>query len=185
MFETYTYEHLNDSKFLKEFQSLKIKEQFLKLELLDFNENPIKEIQGKCISGVYNLDGSSSMRRTCSFSMLADEETYDITNVDNILSLNKKFKLYIGYTNSLPQYSHYGEKIWFPLGVFVMITSSINSSLSGGNISISGKDKMCLLNGEVGGVLPAPVVLHEKYVRNDDGSITVKNDTDFAFYRYK
>ena len=68
MFETYTYEHLNDSKFLKEFQSLKIKEQFLKLELLDFNENPIKEIQGKCISGVYNLDGSSSMRRNKSFS---------------------------------------------------------------------------------------------------------------------
>ena len=174
LFETYSYEHLNDSQFLKEFQSLKIKEQFLKIELLDFDENPIKEIQGKCISGTLSLDGASSMRRSCSFSMLADEETYDITNIDSLLSLNKKFKLYIGYTNSLREYAHYGEKIWFPLGVFVMISSSITNALSGGNISISGKDKMCLLNGEVGGVLPAPVVLHEKYVRNADGSTTVK-----------
>ena len=55
-----------------------------------------------------------------------------------------------------------------------MISSSITNTLNGGNISISGKDKMCLLNGEVGGVLPAPVVLHEKYVRNADGSTTVK-----------
>ena len=174
LFETYSYEHMNDSQFLKEFQSLKVKEQFLKIELLDFDENPIKEIQGKCISGTLSLDGASSMRRSCSFSMLADEETYDITNIDSLLSLNKKFKLYIGYTNPLREYAHYGEKIWFPLGVFVMISSSITNTLNGGNISISGKDKMCLLNGEVGGVLPAPVVLHEKYVRNADGSTTVK-----------
>ena len=174
LFETYSYEHMNDSQFLKEFQSLKVKEQFLKIELLDFDENPIKEIQGKCISGTLSLDGASSMRRSCSFSMLADEETYDITNIDSLLSLNKKFKLYIGYTNPLREYTHYGEKIWFPLGVFVMISSSITNTLNGGNISISGKDKMCLLNGEVGGVLPAPVVLHEKYVRNADGSTTVK-----------
>ena len=158
LFETYSYEHMNDSQFLKEFQSLKVKEQFLKIELLDFDENPIKEIQGKCISGTLSLDGASSMRRSCSFSMLADEETYDITNIDSLLSLNKKFKLYIGYTNPLREYAHYGEKIWFPLGVFVMISSSITNTLNGGNISISGKDKMCLLNGEVGGVLPAPVV---------------------------
>ena len=44
LFETYSYDHMNDSQFLKEFQSLKIKEQFLKIELLDFDENPIKEI---------------------------------------------------------------------------------------------------------------------------------------------
>lgn len=173
LFETYSYEHLNDSQFLKEFQSLKVKEQFLKIELLDFDENPIKEIQGKCISGTLSLDGASSMRRSCSFSMLADEETYNITNIDNLLSLNKKFKLYIGYTNSLREYAHYGEKIWFPLGVFVMINSSITNTLNGGSISISGKDKMCLLNGEVGGTLPAPVVLHEKYIRNEDGSTTI------------
>lgn len=173
LFETYSYEHLNDSQFLKEFQSLKVKEQFLKIELLDFDENPIKEIQGKCISGTLSLDGASSMRRSCSFSMLADEETYDITNIDNLLSLNKKFKLYIGYTNPLREYAHYGEKIWFPLGVFVMINSSITNTLNGGSISISGKDKMCLLNGEVGGTLPAPVSLHEKYIRNKDGSTTI------------
>ena len=133
LFETFTYEHLNDSQFLKEFQNLKVKEQFLKIELLDFNENPIQEIQGKCITGTLSIDGASSMRRTCSFSMLADEETYDITNIDNILSLNKKFKLYIGYTNSLSEYSHYGEKIWFPPLALLLILEVVITNTPKGN----------------------------------------------------
>lgn len=173
MFFENDYTYLNDKKFLKELQELRIKEQFLKVELLDFSERPIQEIQGKCVSGNLSVDGNSSVRRTCSFSILADIETYNITNVDSLISLNKKFKLYVGYTNTLPHYEQYGDIIWFPLGVFVITTASINNSLSGCNISISAKDKMCLLNGEVGGTLPGTVNLHESYERMPDGTTKV------------
>ena len=163
------YAYLNDKKFLKELQELRVKEQFLKVELLDFMyERPIQEIQGKCISGNLSVDGNSSVRRTCSFSLVTDINTYDITNIDSLISLNKKFKLYVGYTNTLKDYMKYGEIIWFPLGVYVIVTASINNSLSGSTISISAKDKMCLLNGEVGGTLSAPVNLHESYIRESD-----------------
>ena len=173
-FENDTYDYLNDKKFLDELQKLKVKEHYLKVELLDFSEKPIQEIQGKCITGNLSVDGASSVRRTCSFSMIADSSSmYDITNVDNLISINKKFKLYVGYKNTMLEYNNYGDIIWFPLGLFVVITASINHTLTGCTINISAKDKMCLLNGEVGGTLPAPVSLHEKYIRNADGSTTI------------
>lgn len=183
IFETNSYEYLNDRIFLEELQGLRIKEQFLKVELLDFDEQPIQEIQGKCTGGSLSVAGNSSVRRTCSFTLVADSSTYDITNVDNLISLNKKFNLFTGYKNTLSEYQHYGDIIWFPLGMFVINTAAINSSLSGCNINISAKDKMCLLNGEVGGTLPAPVVLHEKYIRNEDGSTTVKKSLLYDIVR--
>lgn len=165
---------LQDQYFLKELENYPIKEQHLKVELLDFSENTIAEIQGKCVSGSLNLDGASSMRRTCTFSLVVDEDTYDLTNVESMISINKKIKLYTGYTNFMEKYKVYGDVIWFPLGTFVIVSPSINHSVSGSTINITAKDKMCLLNGEVGGSLPAPVSLHEKYIRNEDGTTTIE-----------
>ena len=165
---------LQDQYFLKELENYPIKEQHLKVELLDFSENTIAEIQGKCVSGSLNLDGASSMRRTCTFSLIVDEDTYDLTNVESMISINKKIKLYTGYTNFMEKYKAYGDVIWFPLGTFVIVSPSINHSVSGSTINITAKDKMCLLNGEVGGSLPAPVSLHEKYIRNEDGTTTIE-----------
>lgn len=165
---------LQDQYFLKELENYPIKEQHLKVELLDFSENTIAEIQGKCVSGSLNLDGASSMRRTCTFSLIVDEDTYDLTNVESMISINKKIKLYTGYTNFMEKYKVYGDVIWFPLGTFVIVSPSINHSVSGSTINITAKDKMCLLNGEVGGSLPAPVSLHEKYIRNEDGTTTIE-----------
>ena len=80
---------LQDQYFLKELENYPIKEQHLKVELLDFSENTVAEIQGKCVSGSLNLDGASSMRRTCTFSLIVDEDTYDLTNVESMISINK------------------------------------------------------------------------------------------------
>ena len=165
---------LDDDLFLKALENYPIKETHMKVELLDFKENPITEIQGRCISGSLSVDGNSSMRRTCSFSLVVDKDTYDLTNVDSLISINKKIRVYVGYTNFLNDYQHYGETIWFPLGVFVIVSPSISHNVTDATINISAKDKMCLLNGEVAGALPAPVNLHEKYIRGEDGTTLVK-----------
>ena len=159
---------LQDQIFLKELENFPIKEQHLKVELLDFSENPVAEIQGKCSSGSLNIDGTSSMRRTCTFTLIVDKDTYDLTNVESMISINKKIKLSIGYTNLIEKYKDYGNIIWFPLGTFVVVSPSISHSVSGATINITAKDKMCLLNGEVAGSLPAPTSLHEKYTRISD-----------------
>ena len=70
---TYNFPYLKDSSFLKEFDEIRLKEQFVKLTVLTFDEQPIEEIQGKVISGSFNIDGTSSMRRTGNINLVADE----------------------------------------------------------------------------------------------------------------
>jgi hypothetical protein len=47
----------------------------------------------------------------------------------------------------------YPEIVWFPQGYYIL--SSFNTSISASNatIAIQGKDKMCLLNGDLSGQL--------------------------------
>ena len=40
----YNYPYLKDSNFLKKFDKIKLKEQYIKLIVLTFNETPIQEI---------------------------------------------------------------------------------------------------------------------------------------------
>lgn len=162
------YPYLKDSSFLQLFDRLKNKEQYVKITLLDFYEKPIKSIQGQVISGSINLDGKSSIRRTCNLTMVAQEYENDLTNVNNLISINKKVELEIGFLNTTGYYNSF-DVIWFPLGVYVIINPSISSSTSGVTISLQLKDKMCLLNGECGGVIPASTSLHEYETINKDG----------------
>jgi hypothetical protein len=45
--------------------------------------------------------------------------------------------------------------LWFQLGVYVITQFNASRNATSFNISISGQDKMCLLNGEVDGLLSA------------------------------
>ena len=66
--------YLDDVSFLKQLAGLHIKEYFVNIIVLNWQEQPIQQVQGKCISGNINIDGSSSMRRTATLSILADEK---------------------------------------------------------------------------------------------------------------
>lgn len=164
-----TYPYLSDLRFLKELDELNIKEQFVKIIVLDWLENPIANIEGRVSGGSMNLDGSSAVRRSGSITFICDDEYYNVLDVNNLISINKKIKIEIGYANTTDKYTEY-DKIWFPQGVFVIINPSITHNNQGLSIAISFKDKMCLLNGECGGVLPASVTFHER--EEEDGTIT-------------
>ena len=139
------YPYLKDSAFLQVIDKLQNKEQYVRITLLDFVEKPIRTIQGQVISGSINLDGTSSIRRTCNLTMVAQEYENDLTNVNNLISINKKVDLEIGILNTTEYYSQF-PIIWFPLGIYVIINPSISSGTSGVTISLQLKDKMCLLN---------------------------------------
>ena len=162
------YKYLNDIDFLTSFTELQLKEQFVKITILNFEEKPIKEIQGQITSGSLNIDGSSCVRRTCNLTFLAKDGETTVTEVNNIISINKKVRVEIGFTNTTDFYPEY-EMIWFPLGVYLIINPSITNNNSGLTISLQLKDKMCLLNGECGGVIPASTTFSEYDVLDADG----------------
>ena len=191
------YEFLQDKLFLNQLDNLRVKEQFVRITVLSWKEDPIQEIQGKVISGSLNLDGNSSLRRTANLTVFAEELVNDLTEVDDLLSINRKIKLEMGIKNTVPNYTYdaiqgvkdqtfhytidykkeYGNIIWFPLGIFVIFDPNITHSTAGVNISLTLKDKMCLLNGDAGGVIPAAVEFHTKDQEGEDGTYYIDNPT--------
>ena len=182
------YKFLQDKVFLDQLDNLRVKEQFIKITVLSWKEQEIQEIQGRVINGSLNIDGNSSLRRTANLTVFAEEQINDLTQIDEILSINRKVRLELGIVNTVPNRTYskadksgklnyyevdyrkeYGDIIWFPLGVFVMFDPNISHSTTGVTISVSLKDKMCLLNGDAGGVIPAAVELHTKEQEGPDG----------------
>lgn len=173
------FEYLEDIDFLTKLDNMRLRTHYAKIILLSFDEKPIREIQGNITQGNLSVNGSSAVRRTISLTLLADEINSDLENIDNEISINKKVKILVGYNNPLQDYSHYGDIIWFPCGVYILSSANISRSTSGWNISISGKDKMCLLDGSVGGTFPASITFHEKYIYRENGDIEIQYPTIF------
>lgn len=174
------FEYLNDMDFLTQLDKLHMRVQYAKIILLSFkDEEPIKEIQGSITSGNLSVNGSSAIRRTINLTMLASIDNSNLEDIDNEISINKKIKVLIGYDNPLKSYKNYGDIIWFPCGLFVLSSANISRSTSGWNISITGKDKMCLLDGTAGGILPASITFHESLVQLDNGDVEIQYPTIF------
>ena len=151
--------YLKNESFLKELDSQNNRFYQVKIEVLNKEEQPVEAIEGRVLPGSsINIDGNSSMRRTCSINLVAEDAENDLTNVDNLLSINKKIRIFEGIKNDIDENQE--EIIWFPLGIFVIVQPNISHSAGGCTISLSCTDKMCLLNGECGGNLPTSVTFH-------------------------
>lgn len=151
--------YLLDKNFLKQLDAETQKEIYAKVVSLNIHEEPIESIEGRVTGGSINIDGSSSVRRSCNLTLVSQQ-----VNINDIYwGFTNKFKLYIGVINTIN--SKYDDIIWFPQGTFVI--NSFNSSYTTQEyqISISGQDKMCLLNGTLGGNIPMKVNFGiEKYI---------------------
>jgi len=167
------YEYLNDQVFLKKIDELKVKEYFSKIILIDQNENEIGEQTDSIISGNINIDGNSTIRRTCNLSVAINEQLGDIEDAKSIFSIGTKLKIEVGIKNTTSFYPNF-DIVWFPVGVYVICDASANYSNSGCTIDLQLKDKMCLLNGECGGTLPASVTFdkEESYDSSTDTIVT-------------
>lgn len=101
------------------------------------------------MSGSVSIDGSSGMRRTCNLSLIAQN-----VNINEFYwTMRTKFKLQIGLKNFIN--IKYDDIIWFPLGTYYITNFSQSFSMNNYNINISGQDKMCMLNGSMGGTIMA------------------------------
>lgn len=142
---------LLDRNFLYQLDQSKHKEVYAKIISLDLNENPIEEIEGSVTAGSINIDGESAVRRTCSLTLVAK----DVNINDFYWGLTNKFKLLIGLKNLINP--AYPDIIWFKMGTYAITSFSTSLSTNNYTINISGKDKMCLLNGDLGGSLTSSV----------------------------
>lgn len=146
---------LKDAPFLRRLDLENIKEFYVRILVLDSAELPIRAIEGRSSAGSISIDGNSNIRRSGSITFTAEEVENDLTDIDNLLSMNKKIRILVGIENLID--NHYDKIIWFNQGIFVITSPSISHTLNGVEINLQFKDKMCLLNGECGGGLPASI----------------------------
>lgn len=135
-------------EFLQKLQTSHIQKKYGRITTLTWDEEPIREIQGQITGGNCNLDGNSAIRTTISLTMVSQD--LDLTKYS--IALRTKVKIEIGLENNID--NKYPSIIWFQQGIFIV--TNFNTSISGqqNNISITGKDKGCLLNGEISGSIP-------------------------------
>lgn len=160
--------------FLAKLDKFVNQKRYVRLTLLDWDENPIKEVQGEITGGSISMDGSSSVRRTCSLSTSVSAGGYSVEDAEDDFAINKKIFVEVGIENHTHEYPEY-PILWFPQGVFFIKTCSCNTSATSAvSISLSLIDKMAMLNGVAGGTFPATTILDEEDTQIDGASVTVK-----------
>ena len=125
---------LKDAPFLRKLDIENIKVHYIKIIVLDKNENPLRAIEGRVSTGSININGNSAVRRAGSLTFLAEETENDLTDIDNLLSMNKKIRILIGVENHID--TNYDDIIWFPLGIFIISNPSLTHSTTGVKINI-------------------------------------------------
>jgi len=155
---------LYNKTFLDELFLNRDREIYVRLDLLTWDEIKIKEIQGVVISGSLSVDGNSIIRRSINFQMILDPNVYFLPQVAEEINISRKMTVLIGLKNNtrfgkFPELLSSNQAflsdpiIWFNLGSFVPTNISLSHDIQDSSISITGQDKMVLLNGEVSGEL--------------------------------
>ena len=137
-----------NQELLKRLEEQNNKIIYAKIIALDINEQPLEQVEGSITSGSISIDGASAIRRTCQLSLVTDK--IGISNY--YWGLNTKFRLSIGIEDLNNK-----DIIWFEQGLYIITSLNISQSINSYTINLSGKDKMCLLNGEVSGSLNSSV----------------------------
>lgn len=161
--------YMQDSRFLLEIDKMRIKEKYARITVLDFfNEKPIENIEAKITQGSINIVKDSPMRRTASLTMILEESVGKVLSVNNLISINKKIQLEIGLRNLTNLYPE-NKIIWFKQGIFIISDLNITRSPNAATISLSLRDKMCLLNGDMGGTITSTVDFDKENVYDENG----------------
>ena len=147
---------MNETEFLLELDNKTDRELYARITALTLEELPTETIEGRITGGSINLDGNSALRRACNLTMVANEVNIN----DYYWGLHSKVKIEVGIKNTIDK--DRPDIIWFPQGIFVLTTFNTSHTTNSYQITLNGKDKMCLLNGDVGGALTASVVFSER-----------------------
>ena len=105
-----TYNSLQEKRnFLSKIDDFVNQKQYVLITLLDWNENPIKEIQGELTSGTITKDGTSSVRRMCQLGASVNGTEYSVEDGEMDFAINKKIFIEIGVKNYTDEYPEYPD----------------------------------------------------------------------------
>lgn len=162
-------------------------EHCVKIDILDDAEKVLSAIEGRITQGSLNISNSSSMRRVCNLTFVAEETDENVADTKNLLSINRRVAVYEGLYNIglIPRITE--KIIWIKQGEFVISQINFSHSLSGLNVNLALQDKMCLLNGTQGGNLPTSITFdsYDQKIGYSEVDILPEYPNTYTVYNYK
>ena len=156
---------LLDELFLKRLDEERNRTVYAKLTSLNLMEEPIESIEGVVTAGSISLDGRSAVRRTCNLTLSSKN-----LNINTVYwGFTTKVSIEIGLENIIEP--KYPDIIWFPQGIYILDNFNTSEQVNSYIITVSGKDKMCLLNGSIGGNLNAETRFDIEEIVNEEGDV--------------
>lgn len=161
---------MNYKNFLYELSRQQHRVIYTRLTALDLQDNILDFLEGVVSSGSISLDGKSNNRRSINLTInISDTDTIKTY----IWALKTKCKIEIGLNNSIDP--NYEDIIWFNQGIFILTSFSSSYSINQiQTINLQGRDKMCTLDGSIGGILVAGGTF-DSYDYTDERNYTEKN----------
>lgn len=136
-------------EFLYKLDQQQHKTIYSRITSLTNDELPQETIEGVFTQGSVSVDGSSAVRRTCSLTMVTNNTDFS----DYYWTQQTKFRLEVGLSNMVDP--DYPDIIWFDQGLYLITSFNKQLALNNCTITLQGKDKMCKLNGDLGGNINA------------------------------
>ena len=129
---------------------LKVRNQRIKVDLLNFNFQTINSLEGKVTDGSISIDATSDIRRTCNITLVVEDST-DIIAPGGQVWLDKFIKVYVGTDD--PRNNN--ETVWNNMGLFLINNPESVYNATTNTITFEGLDLMAKLTGRRNGQLPA------------------------------
>lgn len=133
-----------------ELAQLKVRNNKIKVEVLNYNFQTVDLIEGNVIDGSVSIDATADIRRTCSVSIVPTKK-YQIISEGGEFWLDKYIKIYEGIDNP----RNNGETEWWNLGIFMINNPNRIYNATTNTITFEGLDLMAKLTGRRSGQLPA------------------------------
>ena len=92
--------YVTNADFLTALNNDRNKVIYVKITVLDAAEQPLRDIEGRVSTGSISVNGSSAVRRTCNITFVAEEADNNLTDIDNLLSMNNESSLVSAPKNS-------------------------------------------------------------------------------------
>lgn len=144
----------------------------IKIEVLDLDYKILDSIEGTIIDGSYNIDSTSDIRRTTSFSInptvLAENSPLRIAPLGYIW-FDKIIHFYIGLMDIVTEeFTYYSE------GYYLFVNISSSYDVQNNELNVTLNDYMAVFNGTRNGQIGTAVVIPAyEYIEHNDGHIEI------------
>lgn len=149
----------------------------IKIDLLNFNFQKVDELSGTVVGDPsFVINSESAIRRTCSFSIVPTDSSFDIKE-GNKIWLDKYVKVYLGIENNRTNYITYTN-----MGLYLINNPNSSYSATSNILTIQGIDLMAKMNGQRNGNLEGlPYIIKQD---SDVREAVIATLKEFNFNQY-